>query len=333
MAKKVLVLGATGAMGQYLVPLLADKGYQIDAVSLEETVSEYPNVRTIAGDAKEWEFLNSLLKNHYDGIVDFMIYDTSEAVNYLTWIAPQTDHYIYFSTYRIYDNKQIPVTENAPRLLDTADDIYLRNSNDYSVYKARGENIMHAMPRKNWTIVRPAITYSFMRYQLVTLELHNTVGRAFQGKTVVVPEEARNVQSTMSWAGDVAEMLAAILFNDKALGETYNICTAEHQTWEQVAEYYKDICNMKTLWVPREDYLNIICPWKYAHWAEYQLNYDRLFERVMDNSKILSLMGKKQSDLRPLYDGLKYEVSRCPKDFQWNTHVRMDEYLAERGMK
>ena len=66
---------------------------------------------------------------------------------------------------------------------------------------------------------------------------------------------------------------------------------------------------------------------------EYQLNYDRLFERVMDNSKILSLMGKKQSDLRPLYDGLKYEVSRCPKDFQWNTHVRMDEYLAERGMK
>ena len=33
--KKVLVLGATGAMGMYLVPELVSMGYQVDAVSLD----------------------------------------------------------------------------------------------------------------------------------------------------------------------------------------------------------------------------------------------------------------------------------------------------------
>ena len=34
MGKKILVLGATGAMGQYLVPLLAGSGHQVTAVAL-----------------------------------------------------------------------------------------------------------------------------------------------------------------------------------------------------------------------------------------------------------------------------------------------------------
>ena len=34
--KKVLVLGATGAMGQYLVPKLAERGYAVDAVAMED---------------------------------------------------------------------------------------------------------------------------------------------------------------------------------------------------------------------------------------------------------------------------------------------------------
>ena len=34
--KNVLVLGATGAMGVYLVPELARNGYHVDAVSLDD---------------------------------------------------------------------------------------------------------------------------------------------------------------------------------------------------------------------------------------------------------------------------------------------------------
>ena len=75
---KVLVLGATGAMGQYLIPYLAEAGYSVDAVSLDEKQSEWPNVKYITANAKDKTVLKQLLSAKYDGIVDFMIYQTEE---------------------------------------------------------------------------------------------------------------------------------------------------------------------------------------------------------------------------------------------------------------
>ena len=328
MGKKVLVLGATGAMGQYLIPYLAEAGHTVDAVSLDETKSAWPNVKYIAANAKDKTFLKQLLTAGYDGIVDFMIYPTADLSYYLPLLLDHTGHYIYLSSYRIYDNKELPVRETSPRLLDTADNIILRNSDDYSIYKARGENIVRTFPKDRWTIIRPAITYSFMRYQLVTLEAPNTVGRAFAGKKTVVPESARNIQATMSWGGDVALMIAKLLFNEKALGEVFSVCTAEHHTWGEIADYYKDICGLESVWVDQEDYIRILNPDPNSRAVRWQLECDRLFDRIMDNSKVLAATGMKQESLKKLYDGLKYEISRCPKDCTWRVNTAMDEYLA-----
>jgi nucleoside-diphosphate-sugar epimerase len=328
MGKKVLVIGATGVMGQYLIPYLAEAGYTVDAVSLEEKQSQWPNVKYITANVKEQRVLKELLTANYDGIVDFMIYPTAELAYFPPLLLDHTGHYIYLSSYRIYDNKEHPVRETSPRLLDTADDIILRNSDDYSVYKARGENIVRTFPKDRWTIIRPAITYSFMRYQLVTLEAPNTVGRAFAGKKVAVPEQARDVQATMSWAGDVARMIERLLFNEKALGETFSVCTAEHHTWGEIADYYKDICGLDAVWIDKEDYLRLLNSDPYNFRPRWQLECDRMFDRVMDNSKVLAATGLEQSGLIPLYDGLKKEIARCPKDHPWRVNTAMDEYLA-----
>lgn len=328
MSKKVLVLGSTGAMGKYLIPLLAQQGYQIDSVAFDDMATPLPsNVRHIKANAKESDTMQNLLKNGYDGIVDFLIYPTAELVYRLPMLVKNTGHYIYLSSYRIYDNKEHPVKETSPRLIDSSEDVLLKNSDDYCIYKARGENIMRSFAEKNWTIIRPAITYSLMRYQLVTLEAPNTVGRAFAGKEVVLPEQARNIQATMSWAGDVAKMIAGLLFNDKARGETFTVATAEHHTWGEIADYYKDICNLKAVWVDKKDYIRIICPDPYQINASWQLDYDRLFDRIMDNSKVLQATGMTQADLTRLYDGLAREIARCPKDHPWPVNARMDEYL------
>ncbi len=325
--KKVLVLGATGAMGQYLVPLLAEMGYQVDGVSFDEKKSEIPGVTYIKANAKDKEVYRDFLKQGYDGIVDFMIYGTGE----LPWFVPNaldhTDHYIYLSSYRVYDNKEHPIRETSPRLIDESDNVMLRNSEDYSIYKARGENIIRSLPRKNWTMIRPAITYSLMRYQLVTLEAPNTVGRAFAGKAVVLPEQARNVQATMSWAGDVARMIAGLLFNEKALCETFTVSTSEHRTWGEIADYYKDLCNLKAVWVDKEEYLRILTPDPYETYARWQLEYDRLFDRIVDNSKVLAATGMTQESLISLYEGLKREIARCPRTHEWPVNTRMDDYL------
>ena len=328
------MLGATGAMGRYLVPVLADRGYEIDAVALDTPEFDFLNVRCITGDAKDWGFLYELLQNRYDGIVDFLIYRTGECSMKLMCIPNQTDHYIYLSTYRIYDNKEIPIRETSPRLKDTADDPLLRLSDDYSIYKARGEDMLQLLPRRNWTVVRPAITYSFMRYQLVTLEARDTVGRAFAGKSAVLPEQARDKQATMTWGGDVANMIAGLLFNEQSFGEAYTVATAEHHTWGEIADYYKDICGLNSIWVDKEIYSDLICHKLYRNVPPYwQLECDRLFDRVIDNSKVLKATGLRQQDLKSLYDGLAMEIARCPRDVPWGVNTGMDRYLAERGLK
>ena len=169
-----------------------------------------------------------------------------------------------------------------------------------------------------------------MRYQLVTLEAPNTVGRARAGKAVVVPEQAKNVQATMSWAGDVARMIAGLLFLDQARGETYTVSTSEHRTWGEIADYYKEICNLQSIWVDKEEYISILNSNPYSFGARWQLEYDRLFDRIIDNSKILAATGMTQAELMPLYDGLEHEISRCPADVEWPVNERMDSFLAAR---
>ena len=322
-------MGATGAMGQYIVPLLAGMGFQVDAVALDAKEYPFPNVRGIAADCKDFKVRRELLANNYDGIVDFMAYNSAEISWYIPDLLASAGHYIFLSSYRIYANEEVPIKETSPRLKEATKDILLENSDDYCIYKARGENVVRAIGNKNWTIVRPAVTYSFMRYQLVTLEAPCTVGRALAGKKVVLPVQAKDIQGTMSWAGDVAEMIAKLLFNEKALEGTFSVSTAEHHSWGEIADYYKDICGLESVWVDKEDYLRIFGNFIPCRW---QLEYDRLFNRIIDNSAVLEATGMKQENLRPLYDGLKYEISRCPASFaeisaEDNWNKSMDRYL------
>jgi len=333
--KKILVLGATGAMGRYLVPLLATEGHAVDAVALDDAPAPDPaGVRRIKGNAKDEDFLCPLLENHYDAIVDFLIYPTAEIAHKLPMMLDATGHYVYLSSYRIYDGKDVPVREDSSRLLETCDDPVLRASDDYSVYKARGEDILRANPRRNWTIVRPSITYSTFRSQLVTLEAPLVVGRPDRGKEVVLPETARDVQGTMTWAGDNARFFARLLFNERALGEAFTLATAEHHAWSEIADIYAELRGLRAVWAPEEDFVKILQPNPYIFGNRWQLQYDRLFNRTIDNSKVLAATDLKQSDLMPLHKGLELELSRVPRDFKWAgweaIDQRMDAWLAAR---
>jgi nucleoside-diphosphate-sugar epimerase len=331
MGKKILVLGATGAMGQYLVPELAAGGHQVTAVSLDHVDDSHPNLRRLRGDAlADAAFRDRLLAEHWDGIVDFLIYTTRALESALPRALAATDHYLYLSSYRVYADEEHPVRESSPRLIDVSPDAALLASDDYCIYKARGENLLRSLPRRNWTIIRPAITYSRLRYQLVTLEAPNTVGRAFAGRPVVLPIQAKDRQATMSWAGDVATMIAGLLLREETLGETYSVCTAEHRTWGEIADYYRDLCGLKSIWVDQEDFLSVIARPGSRQGARWQLEYDRLFDRVMDNARVLAATGLKQSHLMPLYEGLKHEISRCPRDVPWPVLEAMDTYISQR---
>ena len=328
MSKKVLILGATGAMAVYLIPELLKKGYQIDGVSLDDVKSENENLTYIKANAMDMDFIKKQVKVGYDVIVDFMIYMTVEQFEpYAKLFLENCRHYIFFSTYRVYADDS-PLHEGSKRLLDVVKPDDFVSEFEYSIYKAEEEDYLNNSAYENYTILRPAITYSKRRFQLTVLEAEVLVYRMQRGQTVVLPEGAMDKQATMSWAGDVAKMISAVILNPEAYRETYTVSTAEHMTWREVAEIYREVGGLEYTVVPDEVFLEIVNPGGVA--TLQQLKYDRCFDRIIDNRKILALSGLKQEELMPLKEGLKKELSGLSMgDIKSATEIneRMDEYL------
>lgn len=329
--KKVLVLGATGAMGRYLIPELVNMNYEVTGIGLDESAPWNVQACYIQGNAFDKGFLETVLKKNFDGIVNFMDYGKYAFSEYYKLFLNNTKHYIFLSSCRVYDDKEQPIKETSPRLWDSSEDEVLKASHDYCIHKAQDEDLLAASAYENWTVIRPATTFSTMRLQLVTLEFKNTVGRALMGKKVVLPVQAKDKPATLSWGGDVAKMIAHILFKEEAKRETYNVCSAENRTWGEIATYYHDLVGLEAVWVDKEDYLAILSPEGNIN-VRWQLEYARLFRRITDNSKVLALTGLKQEDLISMYNGLKLEIGNIPADYipeDTEVGLRMDEYLKQ----
>lgn len=311
--KKALLLGGTGALGVYLAPQMIADGFDVVITSRSDR-EDSDHIHYIKGDALDIPFLNGLFKDcTYDVVVDFMIYSTTDFLDRYQLLLENCTHYIYVSSYRVFSDANI-ITEKTPRLLDISKDAIFLKTTDYSLEKARQEDVLRQSRRRNWTIIRPSITYSKERFQLGTLEADTVVERSLESKPVIFPREMLNKQTTMTWAGDVAKMISALAANNRAMGEDFNVVTSEHRAWSEVTEIYKDNIGLKLVEVSKDEYIDALG----GGYARYQVDYDRMFDRVMDNSKILKFTGLKQDDLMTPEDGLKMELSNFKKNpFSW----------------
>ncbi len=317
---KIVILGGTGAMGVYLAPRLADEGHDVVVTSRKVHNADCDGVRYARGDAKDIGFLSRLiLDERPDAIVDFMIYTTFEFMSRRDILLQGCNHYLFASTYRVFSDSDI-IKEDSPRLLDTCrDEKYIR-SDEYALAKGRQENLLADARRGNWTIFRPSITFSKARFQFGCLESDVVCYRALQGLPVVMPSEMLGKQTTMTWGGDVAEMLSRIVLNEKAKSDVFNVVTAEHHTWSEISNVYAETIGLAVKSVPLSNYEQLCNPW--------QVRYDRLFNRVMDNSKVLSFTGLRQEDLHDSIQMLRNELKQfVERGVGRNVNVRQNALI------
>lgn len=300
--KKILLIGGTGAIGIYLTEECVRLGYEVYVTSRQER-QDQASLKYVYGDGFDTEFLKKLLiQERFDAIVDFMVYTTEQFKQRLDLLLGYTAHYMFISTYRVYaDSNLTPIVETSPRLLDVVTDQEYLSTDEYGLTKARQEDVLRKSSYKNWTIVRPSITYSTSRFQFGTLEAIQFLKRAEAGLPIIMSSEVLGKFTTMTWAGDVAKMMGRLILNSKSYADDFNVLTSEHHTWLEVAGYYQDLIGMKVLEVPSAAYSKVIT-------NKWQLKYDRMFNRVCDNSKILKLTGLESGALMSLKQGLAYEL-------------------------
>ena len=275
-------------MGLHLVQVLKQRQVEIVVTSRRAHRVE-GNIKYIQGDAKDPEFLADILRESWDAIVDFMVYSTEQFRERYNLFLAVTKQYFFISSARVYAEVQGAITEDSPRLLDVSTDQKFLATDEYSLAKARQEDILKNSGRRNWTIIRPYITYAENRLQLGVLEKEAWLYRALQGRSIIFPQEMLAKKTTMTYGEDVATTIAALVGRDDAIGESFHITENGAVTWGDVLAIYLAGLEKKLGKRPEMKMVSL-GEFEHCHPATYQICYDRLFDRIFDNSKIHSFV-------------------------------------------
>ncbi|MDR1113094.1 MAG: NAD-dependent epimerase/dehydratase family protein [Bacteroidales bacterium] len=281
---KVLVLGGTGAMGVHLVQLLSNDGIETVVTTRKSRKSE-SNVKYIQGNAHNIEFLQTILQEHWDAIVDFMVYTTVSFRERIDLLLNATTQYVFLSSARVYADSERPIIETSSRLLDVSQDADYLATDEYALTKARQEAILIKSGYKNYTIIRPYITYSKNRLQLGVLEKEEWLYGALHDRTIVFSSDIMTKTTTLTSGFDVAKGIVSIIGKRNALREVFHITTAESIKWSKVLEIYLAVLEKHLRYKPKVLLQDLD---KFLEWkgSKYQIIYDRLFDRKFDNSKV-----------------------------------------------
>ena len=128
---------------------------------------------------------------------------------------------------------------------------------------------------------------------------HAVVDAFKEGKAVRLPLEAKNLTAGLDWAGNSGKIIANLLFKEGTIGEAYTISSAQNLTWGQIADIYTELLNVKFQWVPAN--------YPHNNWNWY---YDRIYDRKIDNSKVLKATGLKSSDFTSIKEGVQIELKK-----------------------
>lgn len=310
---EILVLGGTGAMGVPLVKLLSQRGDRVYVTSRSKKQNE-ENIKYIRGNAKDNVFFDELMNKKYDAIIDFMVYGTEEFQQRLDSLLDHTDQYFFFSSSRCYAESKWAIREDSPRLVDVCKDLEYLDTDEYGLAKGKQENLLFNSKKKNWTIVRPYITYNAYRIQLGVYEKENWLRRALEGRTIVFPEDIASKRTSLTFGPDVAGAVVDLIGNKQAFGQAFHITTDESHTWSEILDFYCEIIERKTGKKPKIKMVKDSTELQKI-WNPWQIRYDRLYNRVFDNSKIESVRGEYNYKL--CFEGLSECLDKFLENPEW----------------
>ncbi len=310
--KNVLLIGGTGALGSYALKELVSLGYSLDVITLEDC-ENFGNVRFYKTCTNEKNLAEFLEGKDYSAIVDFIHYSHIEYPYMLELLTSHTDQLVFLSSYRVYGNESHPIKEDSKQLTDFFSSEELqRTMQDYPLEKSLCENIIKESAfAKKVTVVRPVISFYHGRLSFITLKAPNIILRSGK-KPMLAPIEAKKIIAGYSFSGNAGKQIAHLIGKEAALGEAFTVGGDEKLTWGEIGEYFTEALGSEFVWVDSETFLNYTTPNNTGEY--YGLYNDRLINRDMDISKVLSVTGIPRSELILTREAIFKEAEIIKKD-------------------
>jgi nucleoside-diphosphate-sugar epimerase len=128
---------------------------------------------------------------------------------------------------------------------------------------------------------------------------NEVVKAAKENRVVKLPIEAKNLTAGLDWAGNSGKLIANLLFKKECIGQAYTVSSAQNLKWYEVAEIYTELLGVKFEWVA-SNYPKDLWIW----------HYDRAYDRIIDNSKILKATGLNCLDFKTIKEGIEIELKK-----------------------
>lgn len=308
--KNILILGGTGAMGVYLVDILAKTGRYNIVITSRNAHQSSGTLSYVQGNARDNAFLYPLLEKRFDAIVDFMNYDLDEFALRCNQLLTSTSHYIWFSSCRVYANSKTPLDEKSARLLETTTDQCFLATNRYALRKARQEDIIKKSGFSNYTIIRPYITYGVERLQLGIYEKEQWLFRILQGKDLVINSGILDKTTTLTYGNDVSTAISKIILNEKAMGKVIQIASDKTMKWSEILELYLSVIKTECGISPQIYTSDSMQAIDELYEGGYNTIYDRVYNRSFKSRLIEDVIGEKIE-----YTDMKSGLISCLTNF------------------
>ena len=218
---RILMMGGTRFIGVYLTKVLVDRGHEVVLFNRGNNPAPVEGVEQIQGDRKDASQLKEKLSGEsFDAIFDNNGRELSDTQPLVEIFNGKLKHFVYVSSAGVY----LPTTQMPHREGDPVDP----NSRHKGKHHTEAYLAESGMP---WTSIRPCYIYGPQNYNDLEAWFFDRIVR---DRPVPIPGKGRYI-TQFGHIQDLAEAMAGILGNEKAIGKIYNVSGDRYVTFDGLA--------------------------------------------------------------------------------------------------
>ena len=219
---RILIMGGTRFIGVYLTKTLVTQGHEVVLFNRGKKAPPLPNLQQIHGDRTDAAQLTEKLKHEkFDAIFDNNGRELSDTKPLVDLFKDQVKHFVYVSSAGVYlKSDQMPHQEG------DAVDLKSRHKG-----KLETESYL-ASSDIPWTSIRPVYIYGPQNYNDLEAWFFDRIVR---DRPIPIPSHGQHL-TQLGHGQDLATAMAAVLDNEKAIGQIYNVSGERYVTFDGLAK-------------------------------------------------------------------------------------------------
>ena len=218
---RILIMGGTRFIGVYLTKILVDQGHEVVLFNRGNKPAPIEGIQQIHGDrTNPTQLKEKLASEHFDAIFDNNGRELTDTQPLAEIFKGRVQHFVYMSSAGVYlKSDQLPHVEG-----DAVD--------PKSRHKGKADTEEYlANQGLPFTAIRPTYIYGPQNYNDVEAWFFDRIVR---DRPIPIPANGLHI-TQLGHVKDLATAMAAVLGNQQAIGQIYNVSGDRYVTLDGIA--------------------------------------------------------------------------------------------------